>query len=151
MKVQNRPSGTGKAGGRAGGSGKAASGDRAEAASFTTALSGSRERLRTMRIESLIAEVDRWGSRLRKSPSAENVREYRERVRDFMSKVLDEGLALDTQSANHGDKQKVYVRVEKVNRKLVELTDELLGGQAETLGALDTVDEIRGLLLDLVG
>ncbi len=46
-------------------------------------------------------------------------------------------------------KQKVFITVEKINEKLEQLTKFILEKQNKNINLLATLDEIRGLLVDL--
>lgn len=101
-------------------------------------------------IEKLLSEIDRWAGKLIKRPVPENIYGYRDKVKAFLKSVVENGLDVTSVQSRPGDKQKMLLKVKKVDQKLLSKTDQMLGDQKENLDILQFTDDIRGLLLDLV-
>jgi uncharacterized protein YaaR (DUF327 family) len=102
-------------------------------------------------IEELLDGVFESGDRLKKLPTMETVKEYRQRVKAFVKYVVSRMLAVkETTSGVNILKRKRFTLVEVIDRQLENLAVSVLSAQREQLTILAQVDEINGLLVDLV-
>ena len=102
-------------------------------------------------IEELLDGVFAAGDALKSAPTIDTIREYRGKVRAFLKYVVDRMLAVEeTTSGVNIMKRKRFTLVKVIDGKLDELASSVLAAQKEQLGILARVDEINGLLVDLV-
>lgn len=102
-------------------------------------------------IEELLDGVFQSGEALKKLPIMENVKEYRQRTKAFVKYVVSRMLALkETTSGANILKRKRFTLVEVIDRKLESLAMSVLSAQKDQLAILAQVEEINGLLVDLV-
>jgi uncharacterized protein len=107
------------------------------------------ERRRT--IEELLDGVFSAGDELKKLATVERIKEYRQRVREFVKFVTSRMLALrETTSGANLLRRKRFTIVSVIDRRLEELAVSVLSAQREQLDILAQVEEINGLLVDLV-
>lgn len=142
-------SGTGAAARGTGTSGAEVLGARA-GDTFASALGEAKNAADRARLDELLMDVDRWSRRLKDHPTQTNLKEYKRSVKEFMERVMKDGLAVTRSDSRFGPSQKIYVRVQKIDSTLTELTDNFVESQSEPLDLMAKIDEIRGLLLDLV-
>ncbi|MDR1249506.1 MAG: YaaR family protein [Treponema sp.] len=113
----------------------------------TSALSGgpSEEAL-----QELLDEVHSAGDALRLRPLEEEIKGYKRAVRNFLHYVVENGYSVKTENYlfNHEKRQKVQIEV--VDRKLEQLAAGILSGQLSQVAILARLDEITGLLVDLM-
>ena len=120
----------------------------AEAATGDFDRSGRRRRT----LEELLDEVHVSGGELLESQSLEAIKRYRAAVRGFLDLVLARMLALEERSSGAGvRKRKRFTQLRVVDQKLERLVSELLADQHRQLDILGRVNEINGLLVDLLG
>jgi uncharacterized protein YaaR (DUF327 family) len=102
-------------------------------------------------IEELLDEVFTAGGALKAAPTLDAIREYRERVQAFLRHVVDHMLAVE-ESTSGGNilRRKRYTLIRVIDGKLEALAASVLSAQREQLGILAQVDEINGMLVDLV-
>ena len=102
-------------------------------------------------LEELLDEVFSAGGELKSAPTLENIRTYRERVQAFLRHVVDHMLEVE-ESTSGGNvlRRKRYTLVRVIDGKLESLAASVLSAQREQLGILARVDEINGLLVDLI-
>jgi uncharacterized protein YaaR (DUF327 family) len=102
-------------------------------------------------LEELLDEVFSAGGELKSTPTLENIRVYRERVRAFLRHVVDHMLEVE-ESTSGGNvlRRKRYTLIKVIDGKLESLAASVLSAQREQLGILAQVDEINGLLVDLI-
>jgi hypothetical protein len=102
-------------------------------------------------LEELLDEVNESGERLHESQSLENIRVFRESVKRFLGYVVKHALDVEEHvSGGNILKRKKFTLVEVIDRKLESLASAVLAGQADQMEILRRIDEIRGLLVDLV-
>jgi uncharacterized protein YaaR (DUF327 family) len=102
-------------------------------------------------LEELLDEVHASGDQLLEVQSLEAVKRYRGAVRAFLDLVLARMLALEQKSSGAGvAKRKRFTQIKVIDQKLERLVADLLAGQHRQLDILGRVNEINGLLVDLV-
>ncbi|MBB5173017.1 YaaR family protein [Texcoconibacillus texcoconensis] len=102
------------------------------------------------RLQQLLGKIDDQGKVLSESRTVEDLRKYKEMVKEFMDDAVKLGLNLEEKRGfNRRGKTKVYKIVREVDSKLVDLTDAVLNQQKKSLDILDKVGEIRGLLVNV--
>ncbi len=90
------------------------------------------------------------GRRLAKNMSLSDLREYRLRIAEFLKMCISQGFCFKEEKfpARYG-RSKILSIVKTVNQKLIDLAEQLLSENRDSLKIMALVDEIRGLLLDL--
>jgi uncharacterized protein YaaR (DUF327 family) len=102
-------------------------------------------------LEKLLDEVHESGSELLAAESLENIKRYRSSVKTFLDHVLKRMMSLEqSNSAANVLKRKRFTQIRVVDGKLERLVAELLASQRRQLDILGRVNEINGLLVDLL-
>jgi uncharacterized protein YaaR (DUF327 family) len=102
-------------------------------------------------IEQLLDEINEAGERLGESQTMEAIRSYRTAVSRFMGAVVERGFDVrEHTSGSNILKRKKFTLVEIIDQRLESLASVVLAGQGDQLDVLRRVDEIRGLLVDLL-
>lgn len=102
------------------------------------------------RLKQLLHDIDDQGKVLVETQTVEELRKYKQLVKDFMKEAVDNGLKLEERRGfNRRGRTKVYKIVKQVDQKLLELTDTVLKEQEKGLKILDLVGEIKGLLVNV--
>lgn len=122
--------------------------DEARSGEFSQLL-GSREIEEGL--EELLDEVNESGERLQESQTLENIRAFREAVKRFLAYVMKRALEVTEHvSGSNILKRKKFTLVEVIDRRLEGLAAAVLAGQADQMEILRRIDEIRGLIVDLM-
>ncbi len=75
---------------------------------------------------------------------------YRELIRQLLNETVSNGFAFRKfRKYDARGRAKTFALIEKINAKLEEVMNELLEGEAEHIRLLRSIDDIRGLLVDL--
>jgi hypothetical protein len=75
---------------------------------------------------------------------------YKDLVQEFMKQVMERLYRVkEVLGRRFVDQQKIYIIVEKVDKALDALTEEVLSSQANSLSVAAKLDDIRGMLIDL--
>ena len=96
--------------------------------------------------------ADIAADKLKECQMPDNFADYRKKVSQFMRFVVKNNFTIEQHArpAKKGRKGKVQTQVVVINQKLDELARWLLTGHSETLLMLKKIDEISGLLVDLM-
>jgi uncharacterized protein YaaR (DUF327 family) len=109
------------------------------------------EQDRKRTIEELLDGVFSSGESLKKLPTMENVKEYRRRAKAFVKYVVSRMLAVKETLSGAGIlKRKRFTLVQVIDKQLEALAINVLSAQRDQIAILAQVDEINGLLVDLV-
>jgi uncharacterized protein YaaR (DUF327 family) len=102
-------------------------------------------------ISRLLDDVHGSGDRLKENPTVELVQAYKKAVRDFVRYVVERSYSLEEKvSGRNILKQKKYYRLAVIDESLEKLAAEILRNQRDKLEILRRVDEIYGMLVDLL-
>jgi len=105
-------------------------------------------------LEEILDEIHEMGEQLSQAPTMSAVLEYKKAVRQFVQYVVSRGLELVEQEgvkfANPMKKQKKYTIVRILDQKLESLAAQILQNQKSRLDILAAVNEIHGLMIDLL-
>lgn len=99
-------------------------------------------------IDELMEDLKDQEKRFLDTQSEYELLRYKALVQKIIKQILAEGLqekTLKRKKKNWGD----YVIIEKINTRLLDLTDAITR-QNKAFNLLKTIEEIRGLILDLV-
>ena len=99
----------------------------------------------------LLDEVHERGEMLVEKQSLENIKRYRQAVSEFLKLVVSNMLTVEEQSSGGNiARRKRFTQVKIIDRKLESLVAGVLRNQGKQLDVLEKINEIRGLLIDLI-
>ena len=102
-------------------------------------------------LEDLLDEVHESVDALKENPSVDLVQAYKKAVRDFVHYVVDRSFAVEQKTSGRSIlKRNAYFRVSVIDEALEKLAAEILRNQRDNLEILRRVDEINGMLVDLL-
>lgn len=102
-------------------------------------------------IAQLVGTIAEQGERMAKRADLSEFHRYREMIRRLLDETVSNGFAFrkyrkfDTRGRN-----RTFALIQCVNDKLDEILRNLLQDEADHLALLSTVDDIRGMLVDLL-
>jgi uncharacterized protein YaaR (DUF327 family) len=99
----------------------------------------------------LLDGVHETGDRLKENPTIELVQAYKKSVRDFVHYIVERSFVVEEKNSGGNIlKRKKYYRIAIVDESLERLAAEILRNQKDHLEILRRVDEINGILVDLL-
>jgi uncharacterized protein YaaR (DUF327 family) len=116
-------------------------------------------------VNQLMDEVRSTGDTLRNRPFPEEILRYKRAVRNFMHFVVENSYRLDHETGipkflkpgykgprgtPESMKQITYTKIEVIDKKLEDLAAILLSSQSSQLELASRLEEIKGLLIDLM-
>lgn len=118
--------------------------------SFANIMRNSQSKLQLDSLNQLMDRIDFQGQRLAKQRTIENLIEYKNSVKQFVSESLSYGLELsEKQSFHPNGGMKSHQLVEVIDEKLLAINDEVLDNEKEGIEVLRLVGEMKGLLVNL--
>ncbi|MFQ6390238.1 YaaR family protein [Priestia aryabhattai] len=119
-------------------------------ASFTGVMVKKQKELTYEHLTQVINKIEEQGKQLVKSHTIDSLRKYKTLVKQFMNEVVKNGFELNEERGfNHRGTTKVYKLVKEVDTKLVDLTNDILQKEKDSLNLLKRVGEIQGLLINV--
>lgn len=102
-------------------------------------------------LANLLDDIHGTGDRLKENPTIEVVQAYKKAVRDFVHYVVARSYSLEEKTSGGKIlKRKTYYRIAVIDESLEKLGAEILRNQRDKLEILRRVDEIYGILVDLL-
>jgi len=102
-------------------------------------------------LEALLDGVHEAGDRVKETASLAVLHEYKEAVREFLSYVIRHTLAVEQkESAPNVRKRKRFTLIKVIDQKLDRLAAGIVQNQHDQLEILRRIDEISGLLVDIL-
>ena len=79
------------------------------------------------------------------------LKRYKEMLGEYLHEAVRFMYEFKKQSFMDGrGRHRIYAIIKKINQKLEELTQELLKAESDNLAIMAAIDEIRGMLIDLL-
>lgn len=118
---------------------------------FRASLKDARLGIFNGSMKELINEVKTRGEKFLRNPEEGLLNSYKESVKLFLNKLKNEFLSLKEEfGAKRDGEQKIYQTVDTADGEVSALTREALS-EGKALNLLASLDDIRGLVLDVIG
>lgn len=102
------------------------------------------------KLQSLMEEITMQGNKLAKRRDVKDMKHYRRLVKEFMNEVVTHSHAFSRENfLDRRGRHRVYGIIRLVDENLDHLAQELMKDEQDHLAILNTIGEIRGLLLDI--
>ena len=99
--------------------------------------------------DNLIEEITKQGEKFSRKPTFESLKIYKSMIMEFLKYVTKNMFAVEHNTGGTRLKQKIYTVTKIIDVKLKSLTELIINQQTSNIELLATLDEIRGLLVDL--
>lgn len=117
---------------------------------FSMELMQETGELSSEQLDKLLKAIDEQGAKLSKTPTYDELKNYRTLIKNFVSEAVGRMYELHTQTGwDRMGRQKAYTTVRKIDKKLEEMAEKIRLGQAKQLDIIASHDAIRGMLVDL--
>jgi len=102
-------------------------------------------------LQYLLDQVHTAGEELKEKPFHDQILRYKEAVRNFIKYVVDNTYSVEEKmSGTNILKRKKFTIIQVIDKKLDQLAAGILAGQANQIQILSKLDEIKGLLINLL-
>ena len=117
---------------------------------FSSEFEDQRSSASHEQLQRLLDQIDEQGAKLTKTPTYDELIEYRSLIKNFVGTVVSQMYDVSTQSGwDRMGRQKVYTTVRKIDTELESMAEKIRLGQSEQLDVVASHDAIRGMLIDL--
>ncbi|MFP7734112.1 YaaR family protein [Priestia aryabhattai] len=118
--------------------------------SFTGVMVKKQKELTYEHLTQVINRIEEQGKQLVKSQTIDSLRKYKALVKQFMNEAVKNGFEMhEERGFNRRGTTKVYTLVKEVDAKLVDLTNDILQKEKDSLDLLKQVGAIQGLLINM--
>ncbi len=116
-----------------------------------TLISNIQESDLQAKISGLINEISEQGKKISKKTDIRDMKRYRELIKSFLNEVVFRSHQFSRENfLDRRGRHRVYGIVKLIDENLDELAEELLKDEKDNISILNKIDEIRGLLLDIL-
>lgn len=116
-----------------------------------TLISSIQEKELQEKLNGLMQEISNQGDILSKHMDIRDMKKYRGLVKSFMNEVISRSHEFSRENfLDRRGRHRVYGIVRLVDKNLDELAQELMSDEKDHLNILSKIDEIKGLLLDII-
>ena len=103
------------------------------------------------RLTLVMEDIVQQGKKLGKHMDVRDMKRYRALIKEFMNEVVNRSHKFSRENfLDRKGRHRVYGIVKLVDNKLDELAQELIKDEKDHIAILGKIDEIRGLLLDIL-
>ena len=103
------------------------------------------------RLNLMMEEIVMQGDKIVKRMDVRDMRRYRTLIKDFMNEIVNRSHKFSRENfLDRRGRLRVYGIIRLVDEKLDELAQALVSEECDKIAILAKVDEIRGLLLDIL-
>jgi len=125
--------------------------DGPESTVFRRTLTDLSKEMYAARLEEMKKEIDEQGNRLADRVDVRELEKYRRLIREFLDEIVSNGYTFSKEDAYASRGRHRYIATVKiVDEKLDALGKEVIKEHADKIEILNKIDDIRGLLLDLM-
>lgn len=102
-------------------------------------------------IRKMANDVLEQGELVQKHMNLKETQKYKKVISDFFNTVISNNLSFDkNDTLDSRGRYKIYAVINTVDKKLEELTNEVLKDQKDNLAILEKVDVIKGLIINVL-
>lgn len=107
-------------------------------------------KLQSGNLHALLSEIEKAGDRLAKSRNFRDLTKYKNLIQNFIKEAVNLGIGLKKSNTwDSGGQSRILQIIEKIDEKIIELTDEILTKETENIKILSIIGEIKGLIVNL--
>ena len=123
----------------------------AEPAIFRRTLTDLSKEMYSARLQEMKKAIDEQGEKLADRVDIKEYEKYRRLIREFIDEIVSNGYSFTRENAfaSRG-KHRYIATIQIIDEKLDELGKEVMKEHADKIEVLSTIDDIRGLLMDLM-
>jgi len=116
-----------------------------------TLLSAIEETALAERLSGLLTDIEKEGKKIAKHMDVRDMKYYRSLIQEFMNEIVSRSHKFSRENfLDRRGRHRVYGMIKLVDENLDLLAAELLKEEKDHLLILSKIDEIRGLLLDIL-
>lgn len=105
-----------------------------------------------VKLEGIFGEIVDKSERLKETLSLKDLMEYKKLVKEFMGIAVENSHVFSQKnSLDRRGRRRVYSMINQVDRELDSITRDFVSNHVDHAKVLNSIDVIRGLLVDIMG
>ncbi len=102
-------------------------------------------------LKSMMNEITMQGEKIKKRKNIQDMQKYRSLIKGFLNEVLNRSHQFERENfLDRRGRHRVYGIIRLVDENLDKLAAELVKDEQDNITIMNTIGEIRGLLIDLL-
>lgn len=102
-------------------------------------------------IEDVLDKIFENGEKLKQNQSLENIKNYKKTVKQFLEYIIKNTVKIEEKTSGVNIlKRKKFTLIKIIDKKLESLAIDVLSRQKKQLDILKKIEEINGLIVDLI-
>ncbi len=119
--------------------------------SFEQQFNSSAQEQYEQNMAELAEKINRQGSQLAEKINIAEMEQYRALVTQLLNEVISHAYAFQKENTfDHRGRRKVHAVIVIINEKLEEMAKDILGGNQDAIRIISNIDDIRGLITDIL-
>lgn len=116
-----------------------------------TLISNIEEQELAGRLHGILEEISAQGKKIAKHMDLKDMKHYRELIKEFMNEIVNRSHKFSRENfLDKKGRHRVYTMIKLVDTNLDDLALEMIKEEQDPILILNKIDEIRGLLLDIL-
>ncbi|BBF44633.1 hypothetical protein lbkm_3359 [Lachnospiraceae bacterium KM106-2] len=116
-----------------------------------TLISNIEEGELQQQLKFMMEEITQQGDKLKKRRDIRDMKRYRMLIKNFLNEVVNRSHKFSRENfLDSRGRHRVYGIIKLVDETLDEIANELIKDEADVIKILGKIDEIRGMLLDII-
>lgn len=117
---------------------------------FEQLVQSQSHKMKQQELEKLMQNITDQGERLARFRSFQDLAKFKRMIKQFLEETVYNGYQLDeSTSFNPNSFTHKMTTVKEIDEKLIQLTNDLLDQEKQTVDLLGVIGEIKGLLINL--
>lgn len=119
--------------------------------SFSDTMQQQQEQASHEKLKQMLERIQLQGDRLSKNMTMRELRLYKQQVRQFLEETARRGVGLkETKGWDRRGRSRRYKLLEEIDKRLLQLTDDLLESEQGKIEILNGIGEIKGMLINFL-
>lgn len=114
---------------------------------FSSNLNMAQQEYTDKELKDKLQKINELGNEIKDKPNLDKIKQYKQYIKEYLSFVLKHYHKLNQDYGMYSTQ--ILTRVEVINKKIEELSDDFMKQQMESLNIISRIDELSGLLIDL--
>ncbi len=118
--------------------------------SFEQELGQRQEAFAQLKMREILAEIDKLSESLNRNINLRDLMLYKKLVKNFLKEASSEAYQVSQKRGRNRSGRTVLITVNTIDSEIDDLINEFRNNKSEPMEILETLDKIRGMLIDLM-
>ncbi len=119
-------------------------------ASFDGDLHQQQDQLEQQKMHEILAGLEKLNDRLANNLNINDLMLYKKMLRDFLKEATTRAYRIEQQRGRHRRGRSLLISIKTIDDEMEQLLKDFIEKKREPVDVLETLDKIRGMLVDLM-